>query len=144
MKSLSNTYKPNYIFIVAAILAVLSLSSLTFSGTKESTVKANVIKSMVMGINSTNTGLAQSSIYLAGNNKFEETVDPLINVLNDSSRETAIRVLAAYSLTMINNEKGIEAIKTASINNENYIVQGTCKFIYNNYLNINAEAFLSK
>jgi len=144
MKSLNKTHKTKYAFIITAIIVILSSSALTFGGAKDSTVKANVIKSMVIGINSSNTGLAQSSIYLAGHNKFEGTVDPLINVLNDSSRETAIRVLAAYSLIMINNEKGIEAIKTASINEKNYIVQGTCKFICNNYLNIKAEAFLSK
>ena len=84
-------------------------------------------------MNSSNRGVAQHAIYMAGYYKFLWTVDPLINILNDSSKEDDTRILAAYSLFMIGDEKGLLAIRIASISSSNYMVQGTCNFIFNDY-----------
>jgi hypothetical protein len=132
--------KVNLTIIMAAFLITLSISTTGHCGTKDSTIQANSMKSLINGINSQNFGLAQSSIYLAGYYGYVWAVDPLINILNDSSKETNLRVLAAYSLYMIDNETGIQAVKNASINDMNYILKGTCEFIYNKYINNNFQS----
>jgi hypothetical protein len=123
------------IISIAVFLTVISISSMSFGGTKDSTNKANTTKTIIMGINSPIPGVAQGSIYLVGYYGFTWAVDPLINVLNDSSKETFIRIMAAYSLYMVGEEKGIEAIKTTSAYDKDYMLQTTCELIYKNYLN---------
>lgn len=141
MKSIDKLFDVKYASILAAFLIVFGSSALIYGGTEDSTLKANAIKSMINGINSSNTGLAQSSIYLAGYHKYAWAVEPLIKVLNDSSKETFIRILAAHSLEMIGDEKGIQAVKTASLSEKNYIVKGTCEVIYNNYSERGAKTY---
>jgi hypothetical protein len=126
--------------LIAALVIAISVSNLTFGGSKDSTQKANTFKTVVAGINSQNFGLSQSSIYLSGFYKFPWAVDPLIDVLNNSVKDTFTRVLAAYSLYMIGDEKGMHAIKTVSTDDSNYILNETCKFIYDKYLNIKSES----
>jgi hypothetical protein len=125
--------------LIAAFLVAISVSTITFGGAKDSTLSARAIKTITAGINSPNQGVAQSSIYLAGYYRFLWAVEPLINVLNDASKETLIRILAAYSLNMIGEEKGMQAIKTVSIYDKNYMLQEICEMIYNNYLSQETE-----
>jgi len=140
MNTLQNFNRTQFNFIFVLFLFVMSFTAITLGGTKDSTVDTNSIKTLIKGINSQNSGLARSSIYLAGYYGFEWAVDPLINILNDSSKETNLRVLAAYSLYMIDNESGIQAVKDVSINDKNYILKGTCEFIYNKHINDDSQS----
>jgi hypothetical protein len=58
----------------------------------------------------------------------------LINILSNPKKETNLRISAAYSLFMIGDDKGMQAIMAASVSDGNYMVQGTCDFIYTDYL----------
>jgi hypothetical protein len=141
MKSIEKFYIVIFTFIIVAFLTASELSTLTYGGTNDGALKANAIKSMINGINSTNTGLAQSSICLAGYHKYTWAVEPLINMLNDSTKETSIRVLAAYSLNMIGDEKGMQAVRMVSFSENNYILKSTCGFIYKNYSERKIEVY---
>jgi len=124
--------------ILYILLLTIILSQASFSQTKgeiEKKFKDKAVKALISDMNSSNRGVAQSAIYLAGFYKYAWTVDPLINILDDTLRETDTRILAAYSLFMIGDEKGLLAIRTASISSGNYMVQGTCDFIFNDYDN---------
>ena len=135
MKKAGRFYIVKFTFVIAAFIIAISVSNLTFGGTKDSTAKANTIKTITMGINSSIPGIAQSCIYLVGYYAFPWAVDPLINILNDNSKDPLLRILAAYSLNMIADEKGFYAIETVSIHDENHLVQGVCSSIYDNYIN---------
>lgn len=134
MKSERKLSKVKFTIAIAAFLFAVCVSNTSFGKEKNTDINASDMKSMIKAINSDNSGLAQSSIYLAGYYGFLWAVDPLINVLNDSSKETHIRILAAYSLYMIGGEKSILAIKAASSIETNYMLKGTCELIYDKYL----------
>jgi hypothetical protein len=140
MEQKEKFYSLKLIFILSVFLITLSLSAVSFGGTHDSTIKANSIKTLKNGINSSNRRLAESCIYIAGFYAYTWAVDPLGNVLNDSTKDIALRILAAYSLEMIGDEKGMKTIRAISISDRNFIVQNICKDIYNNYLNLRAEA----
>jgi hypothetical protein len=78
---------------------------------------------------------------MAGYNKYLWTVESLINVLNDTTKTTYLRILAAYSLYMICDDRGMLAIKAASASDENYMLQGTCEFIYKDYMARQAKMY---
>jgi HEAT repeat protein len=130
--------KKNFLLfsLSSALIFTVLISSVSFGRTsgKGDKKKENQIKSLVMGINSSNSGLAQSSIYLAGYYQLPWAVETLINVLTDDSRESYTRILAAYSLRMIGDKKGLEAIKSVSESDSNSQVLRMCQLIYKNYL----------
>ena len=134
MKSEGKLSKVKFTIVIAAILFAVCVLNITFGKPKNTDIKASDVKSMINAINSENSGLAQSSIYLAGYYGFKWAVDPLINILNNSSKETRIGIMAAYSLFMIGDEKGMLAIKAASSIETNHILKGTCELICNKYL----------
>jgi hypothetical protein len=145
MKQTEKFYHVKFFFLTVILIFTVSASNLTFAGSKDSTAKANMAKTIISGINSPNRGLAQRSIYLAGYYGFSWAVDPLINFLNDPSKDPSLRILAAYSLIMSGDEKGIEAVKASSVFEQNQILQGMCRYIYSDYIHSSDGLFtLSK
>ena len=145
MNIMTKFSKAKFVFIIAFIIAVIG-SPVSYGQAKDSAlskVVKNERKTLICGINSENQGLAHSAIYLAGYYRFEWAVEPLAIVLNNPAVQTTTRVLAAYSLYMIGDPAGMESVKNASMNDENYIVRGMCKNIYNDYVGSAVKAFTS-
>lgn len=131
--------------MIAAFIITIIVSPASYSqveGRIANKFKDKAVKALLNDVNSSNRGVAQSAIYMAGFYKYLWTVDPLINILNDSTKEVNTRILAAYSLFMIGDERGLFAIKIASISCGNYMVQGTCDFIYNDIESKNNKSML--
>jgi len=142
MKSSIKFYRVKNLIITAVIVIAAGIPAAANAGAKDSVTCANTVKSMLIGINSSNAGLAQSSIYLAGCHKYAWAVEPLIKVLTDRKKDTNVRISAAYSLIMIGDERGLDAIKSASLSDENYMLKGLCEFIYNNFKSRNEKISL--
>jgi len=70
----------------------------------------NDIANLVNGINSENTGLKRSAVYMAGKYGVYETTDALIEKLK-SEKSAKDRILIALALYKIGNQKGYEAVK---------------------------------
>ena len=72
-------------------------------------IKPEAVSNLVKGINSSNQGLKQSAIFLAGKYKVAGTVDALIKELK-AQDNTDTKALIAFALYMIGDEAGIEAV----------------------------------
>ena len=123
--------------IVCAIIFFLTASTISFAQSElnhERPLHKNAFKALTAGINSSNEGVAKSSVYMAGFYRFENMVDPLINILKDENKQDELRVLAAYSLYMICDDKAMNAIRDVSFCCRNEMVKGECGFIFNDYI----------
>ncbi len=135
-------------YLAAAI--VLAIALITASSSfgrplyedKENRITERSIENLIVGINSTNAGLARSSVYFAGLYRITKAVDPLIKILKDPSRECFIRTLSAVSLSRIGEGQGLDAIKEVAINCHNDKLKNVCAAIYKNYLE-NKEELLT-
>jgi len=130
--------KMKLFFVITLLLAVIIESPAVFCQEKDSTANKaleNQMKTIIRGMNSTNSGLARSSIYMVGYYAFPWAADPLIEIMNDTSKDISIRILAAYSLDMLGIDKSREAIRLASVNDNNDMLQKVCGNLYRNYLN---------
>ena len=114
--------------LVAIILSVKPLSAQKVTGDKYDVAVANLIK----GINSENSGLERSSIYIAGRDRVTGAVDALIERLNNED-DPSTRILIAVSLFEIRDAKGLDAIKELSTNDKNEKVRHISSLIYNEY-----------
>jgi hypothetical protein len=131
--------------IIAAFLITIVISPASYSqaeGQITNKFKDKAEKALINNMNSSNRGVSQSAIYMAGYYKYSWTVEPLITILDDATKEVNTRILAAYSLFMIGDERGLLAIKIASVYGGNFMVQGTCDFIYNDFESKNNKARL--
>lgn len=139
--------KRNILFAAAFVLTfAFFFSSNLFGKTGISdtnkTFKENHIKMLLMGINSDNAGLIKSCIHYAGLYKITETVDPLVDILNDKSKDFTTRVSAAMSIYNIGNNAGINAIRVFSESSKEEKIREVCSAIYQDYLD-NQEKYLS-
>ncbi|MFC2084686.1 HEAT repeat domain-containing protein [Bacteroidota bacterium] len=86
------------------------------------------IENLKRCINSENDGVRRWGVYFAGYYKVEETVIPLLSVLDNDNDEN-IRVLAALSLYRIGDNRGLFAIKRTIIFDESEKVKRFCTAI---------------
>jgi len=90
------------------------------------------IANLVMALMSDNDGLRSSAIYLVRENKLEEVVDALINVLKNDESESS-KVMAAVTLYQIGNPRGTNAIFKSELWNKNEFMKGINTTLLNNY-----------
>ncbi|MCX6169813.1 MAG: HEAT repeat domain-containing protein [Ignavibacteriales bacterium] len=132
MKSTNNTFIKK---AVLTVLTVLVLASVTMGQSTKSAnplFKENAIKNLIVGIQSENNGLRESAIYLAGKYEITEVVETLVDQFK---RETdpKMRVLIALALYKIGDEKGMDAIYAAAVNDSDSKVKRICNAIVNEY-----------
>ncbi len=115
------------------VLMLLSSTVLSAQNDKTADVRKSAIKNLVEGINSDNTGLKKSCIYMAGRYKLQEMLDVLSEKLEDE-KDADVRVLIALSLYQIGLNKGIDAVKEAAIYDKDLKVRKICAEIYNAFV----------
>lgn len=86
------------------------------------------------GINSENSGVRKSSIYLAGKYRVAEVVTCLVERLGKED-EPSVRLLIAYSLYEIKDSEGMKAVKELSIDDSDEKVKRICNNIYQEFFN---------
>ena len=126
MKTLSTT------LMVLLSVVLLSAVSLKAQSNQYKNITPNSIKTLAEGIQSENTGLKKSSIYLAGIYKIDEVVNVLTDELKKEN-EPNTRVLIALALYNIGDPEGMKAVKDLSVNSENTNVKRMSTAIYRAY-----------
>ena len=93
------------------------------------------ISTLLMGVESDNFGLKTSSAFMLGELHASQAVIPLMRMLHSSDKEEA-RIMAALSLSKIDSQKGMYAVKQAAKFDESERVRRICFSIYLNSLGI--------
>lgn len=120
-------------FLIFVVLTVGSLAANNPSAAKKKIFnRDDVIKNLLIGVNSDNQGLKLSSGYYLGELKSDEAVLSLMNILKNSKNDEE-RIMAALSLSKIGDSRGIYAVKQAIKFDESERVRKLCSLFYNNY-----------
>lgn len=128
-------------FALVAILFILLVTDTFGQNHKVSDLAKNskfALENLVAGIHSENYGLRESTIYLAGQYRFIDTEDALINQLK-VEKESDIRVLIGLALFRMNSEKGMNELQSLASIDENPRVRRMSQVIYNEYLVYNSN-----
>jgi HEAT repeat protein len=122
-------------FLLAAILFVLLVSESFGQNQKVSELSKHkyALQNLVNGIQSENEGVRESSIYLAGQYRFIDTEDALIDQLK-VEKDSDIKVLIGLALFRMNSDKGMNELQKLASNDENPRVRRMSLAIYNEYL----------
>ncbi len=97
------------------------------------------LNNLKSGINSENSGVRKSLIYLAGKYRVAEVVTCLVERLGEED-EPSVRLLIAYSLYEIKDVEGMKAVKELSIKDYNIKVNRMSSNLYDAYLNNRSTA----
>jgi len=130
--------KKNFMLSISILLLVSSLISAA-EPSKIITQKFsdNTIKSLLVGLESTNLGLKTSSAYMIGELKIANAVIPLMRMLRNNESEEA-RIVAALALYKLGTPTSIFAIKQASRFDDSERVRKMCFRFYVAYVQENA------
>lgn len=96
--------------LVLTLALTLTLGYMNVLGQNTDRLHKNGIPNLKQAVQSENTGLKKSAIYMAGKYKIAEMVEPLVNQLAKEDDDN-VKVLIALSLYEIGDEKGIDAIQ---------------------------------
>ena len=124
-----------FYFAFVAILFFLLITDTFGQNQKLSEVSKHkyALQNLVMGIQSENAGVRESSIYFAGQYRFIDTEDALLKQLK-VEKESDIKVLIGLALFRMNSEKGMFELKKLASKDENPGVRRMSSAIYNEYL----------
>ncbi|MDP2363166.1 MAG: hypothetical protein Q8M94_05290 [Ignavibacteria bacterium] len=122
-------------FALVAILFILMVTDTFGQNQKVSDLAKNkfALQNLVMGIQSENEGVRESSIHFAGMYRFIDTEDALINQLK-VEKKSDIKVLIGLALFRMNSEKGMNELQRLATKDENPRVRRMSQAIYNEYL----------
>jgi hypothetical protein len=122
---------------VAMLLISLILSETAFSSSdlKKVTKKIpkSAIESLIMGLNSDNSGLIIGCAMLAGDYKITESVENLAKILN-SDLSYDVKTAAVYALYQIQTKESLVALKNACVKNNCPYLKQTAEVFLNHYL----------
>lgn len=131
--------------VLAAVL-LLFLASPSFAGEKadlgspEKYDRAE--ESLLIGLQSDNLGLRESSAFMLGELRSGKAVIPLMKMLRDDEHETS-RIVAALALCRIGDAKGVYAVKRATRFDDSNTVQARCAWFYNQYVSNDTFNFVT-
>lgn len=91
------------------------------------------LQNLVMGIQSENHGVRESAIYLAGQYRFIDTEDALIEQLK-VEKDSDIKVLIGLALFRMSSEKGMNELQKLASKDENPRVRRMSYAIYNEFV----------
>ena len=117
---------------VLTLAVVLLITTGTFAKEKMSGRTAltdNSIESLLIGVESENTGLKTSSASILGEYKNSKAVIPLMRELKDNMDERA-RIQAAIALWQIGDERGIYTIRQAIKFDKSQRVKRICSILF--------------
>ena len=95
---------------------------------------------LLIGIESDNQGVKESSVYLLGELQSSKAVIPLMKMLRSDDQESA-RIVAALALCRIGDARGVYAVKRATQFDGNERVAQRCAWFYNEYVRAGAFEF---
>ncbi len=101
---------------------------------------ARAEQNLLIGIESDNQGLKESSAYLLGELKSSNAVIPLMKMLRSDNQESA-RIVAALALCRIGDARGVYAVKRATQFDNSESVARRCAWFYNEYVQAGAFEF---
>jgi HEAT repeat protein len=123
--------------VVLAALALMLFASTMVAGEDQSTILsaaqyAGAEQNLLIGLQSDNQGLRESSAYMLGELGSGRAVIPLMGMLRSDDSESS-RIVAALALTRIGDARGVYAVKRAASFDESVEVQKKCAFFVNEY-----------
>jgi HEAT repeat protein len=101
---------------------------------------ARAEQNLLIGIESGNQGLKESSAYLLGELKSSKAVVPLMKMLRSDDQESA-RIVAALALCRIGDARGVYAVKRATQFDGSERVARRCAWFYNEYVHAGSFEF---
>jgi hypothetical protein len=127
-------------FILVAVLFFLLVSNSFGQNQKITDLSKHkyALQNLIMGIQSGNDGVRESSIYFAGQYRFIDTEDALIKQLK-VERRSDIKILIGLALFRMNSEKGMNELQRAALRDKDQHVKNMSQAIYNEYLVINSH-----
>jgi hypothetical protein len=119
------------LLLVLSVTFLLTVSTFAGDITKSQiqNIYSQVEDNLLVGVNSENYGLRTSAAYFLGSIQSEKALIPLLKMLKEGQTEEE-RILAALSLTKINSERGLFAVKRAAKFDDSERVQRLCKNFY--------------
>jgi len=122
-------------FTLVAVLFVLLITDTFGQNQKISEISKHkyALQNLEMGIQSENTGVRESSIYFAGQYRFIDAENALINQLK-VEKDSDIKVLIGLALFRMNSEKGMNELQRLASSDENPRVRRMSSAIYSEYL----------
>ena len=124
-----------FYFALVAILFVFLVTDTFGQNQKISDLSKHkyALQNLVLGIHSENKGVRESSIYLAGQYRFIDTENALIEQLK-VEKDSDIKVLIGLALFRMNSEKGMNELQMLTKKDSNPRVRRMSQAIYNEYL----------
>jgi HEAT repeat protein len=124
-----------FYFALVAVLFVLLVTDTFGQNQKISDLSKHkyALQNLEMGIQSENEGVRESAIYLAGQYRFIDTEDALIEQLK-VEKDSDIKVLIGLALYRMDSEKGMNELLGLATQDENSRVRRMSSAIYSEYL----------
>ena len=125
-------------FLMALFVWICALIVITFAQTpaelKEAGLSLTQIEdNYLAGLNSGVPGLQVSCAYFLGEMKSERAVIPLMKMLRDENSMPGQKLMAAWSLYKIGDERGIYLIKCEGENTECDYSRCLCEYFYKDH-----------
>ncbi len=115
--------------LILLLLFVFSISTFGFTEEKYKQIEDNLL----VGLNTDNRGLQVSCAYFLGEMKSERAINPLLKMLKSGETEEE-RIIAALSLSKIQTEQCMFAVKQRIKFDDSERVQDLCEKFYNCYM----------
>lgn len=124
-----------FYFALIAILFILLVTDTFGQNQKVSDLAKNkfALQNVIAGIHSENHGVRENTIYFAGQYRFIDTEDALIEQLK-VEKDSDIKVLIGLALFRMNSEKGMNELQMLTKKDSNPRVRRMSQAIYNEYL----------
>ena len=141
-------HKAEKVYFILVVLLFFFLVTDSFGQNKkisDLSKQKYALQNLEMGIKSENEGVRESAIYFAGQYRFIDTEDALIEQLK-VEKESDIRVLIGLALYRMDSEKGMNELQKLALKDENPRVRRMSSAIYSEYLvnNSNRTADVKK
>jgi HEAT repeat protein len=136
MKATMSILAAAALIIAATTAAAASDPSTTLTPEQYARAEQNLL----IGIESDNQGVKESSAYILGELKSSKAVVPLMKMLHTNDQESA-RIVSALSLCRIGDARGVYAVKRATQFDGSERVAQRCAWFYNEYVRAGAFEF---
>lgn len=124
------------LFILVVFLFAFSVSSLAQAPAelqKTGFNREQIEENYLVGLNSDVAGLQVSAAYFLGEMKSERAVIPLMKMFRDENNAPGQRLMAAWSLYKIGDERGLYLIKCEAENPECDYLRCLCEYFYKDH-----------
>jgi len=136
MKATMSILAAAVLIIAATTVAAASDPSTALTAEQYASAEQNLL----IGVESDNQGLKESSAYMLGELKSSKAVVPLMKMLRSDDHESA-RIVAALALCRIGDARGVYAVKRATQFDSSERVAQRCAWFYNEYVRAGAFEF---